>query len=328
MFVVGGESLIDLISEPVGADGTIRLVAHQGGSPYNCAIALSKLGNDTGFLCPISQDGLGTYLMGPLAAVGVKPLLAERVAAPTTLAVVTYDDKRNANYGFYRSADRAFTREGLLKALPEKLDVFQVGGFCPIKPEDAEVWLAVATEAMKRGAALSMDPNVRPSLVDDFAGYVRRLNSFLDIVQLVKVSIEDLVALKTNGQAKSLSEAEEDRLVEDYVADFLSRPRLELVMVTYGERGSRAFTKSARAEQGVHAAEPFGDTVGAGDSLMAGVLTQAQEWGALKPGGLAALSAEKLTQLLRFGAVVAGLNCRHVGCVPPSRAEVDAVLRG
>ena len=42
MFVVGGESLIDLISEPVGADGAIRLVAHQGGSPYNCAIALAN----------------------------------------------------------------------------------------------------------------------------------------------------------------------------------------------------------------------------------------------------------------------------------------------
>ena len=66
MFVVGGESLIDLISEPVGADGVIRLVAHQGGSPYNCAIALSKLGNDTGFLCPISRDRCWTaYAITP-----------------------------------------------------------------------------------------------------------------------------------------------------------------------------------------------------------------------------------------------------------------------
>ncbi|HEY0855236.1 MAG TPA: PfkB family carbohydrate kinase, partial [Devosia sp.] len=118
MFVVGGESLIDLISEPVGPDGTIKLVAHQGGSPYNCAIALSKLGNDTGFLCPISSDGLGTYLLGPLAEAGVRPLLGERVAAYTTLAVVTFDDKKSAQYGFYRQADRAFTREGLIAALP------------------------------------------------------------------------------------------------------------------------------------------------------------------------------------------------------------------
>ena len=93
MFVVGGESLIDLISEPVATDGVIRLVAHQGGSPYNCAIALSKLGNDTGFLCPISTDGLGTYLLAPLAEAGVKPLMADRVEAYTTLSVVTFDAK-------------------------------------------------------------------------------------------------------------------------------------------------------------------------------------------------------------------------------------------
>ena len=60
MFVVSGESLIDLVSEPRGADGSIVMQAHQGGSPYNCAIALSKLGNDTGFLCPISKDGFGS----------------------------------------------------------------------------------------------------------------------------------------------------------------------------------------------------------------------------------------------------------------------------
>jgi fructokinase len=30
--------------------------------------------------------------------------------------------------------------------------------------------------------------------------------------------------------------------------------------------------------------------------------------------------------MLRFGAVVAGLNCQHVGCVPPTRGEVEAAL--
>jgi fructokinase len=61
MFVVGGESLIDLKAEvalPDGAligrdaEGQIVMTAHPGGSPYNCAIALAKLGNKTGFLCP------------------------------------------------------------------------------------------------------------------------------------------------------------------------------------------------------------------------------------------------------------------------------------
>jgi len=328
MFVVGGESLIDLISEPVGADGVIRLVAHQGGSPYNCAIALSKLGNDTGFLCPISTDGLGTYLLAPLAEAGVKPLLAERVEAYTTLAVVTFDAKKSAQYGFYRNADRAFTREGLIAALPQRLEAFQVGGFCPIEPEDAAVWLDVAKEAARRGATLTMDPNVRPSLVPDFAGYKARLSSFLDLVNLVKVSIEDLASLEQNRavRATELTSAEVEALVAKYTADFLGRPNCELVIVTFGDEGSRAFTKSGAAKQGVYPAVPFGDTVGAGDTLMAAVLTLLNEEGNLKPGRLAAMGDAALDTMLRFGAVAAGLNCQFVGCHPPTRGEVDAVL--
>ena len=95
MFVVGGESLIDLISKPIGPDGNRELVAKAGGSPMNCAIALSKLGNDAGFLCPISRDSFGDFILEPLNAVGVNLLLKDRVREPSTLAVVTDDGKRD-----------------------------------------------------------------------------------------------------------------------------------------------------------------------------------------------------------------------------------------
>ena len=314
MFVVGGESLIDLVSEPRGADGIIHMHAHQGGSPYNCAIALSKLGNDTGYLCPISKDGFGGYLLEPLAAAGVTPLLTERVAAPTTLAVVTLNARMEAAYEFYRGADRAFTRDGLIAALPAEPKLFQVGGFCPIEPEDATVWLEVVKDAARRGATISMDPNVRPSLVADFGGYKERLSQFLDLVHLVKVSKEDLLALDS---AKSPLE---------HVAGLLARPNCELVVVTFGEEGSRAYTQAVRAEAGIWSPPVFGDTVGAGDSLMAGILTILAEQADLKPGRLAQLDAPELGKVLRFGAVVAGLNCAHKGCNPPTRDQVDVVF--
>lgn len=330
MFVVGGESLIDLISEPVGPDGAIRLVAHQGGSPYNCAIALATLGQQTGFLSPISTDGLGTYLLKPLAEAGVTPLLEHRVEAYTSLAVVTFDEKKSAQYGFYRNADRAFTTQTLIAGLPEKIEAFQVGGFCPIEPEDARAWMAVVAEARARGAVLSMDPNVRPSLVPDFAGYKARLSQFLDQVQLVKVSIEDLASLDADRAVRSseLDAARTEALVEKYVADFLARPNLELVIVTFGEDGSRAFTRSGRAQAPIYSPPVFGDTVGAGDTLMAAVLTWLAEKGALATGRLAALDDAALAQMLRFGAVAAGLNCGEIGCHPPTRDRVDAIIAG
>ena len=63
-----------------------------------------------------------------------------------------------------------------------------------------------------------------------------------------------------------------------------------------------------------------------GDSLMAGVLTALAERGALQPGTLGQLDTAALEAVLRFGAVVAGINCGRKGCQPPTRAEVDAVL--
>lgn len=310
MFVVGGESLIDLVPSKAGGER----IAHPGGSPYNCAIALSKLGNDTGFLCPISTDQYGDVLLAPLAEAKVKVLLQDRVAAPTTLAIVTLDGQGKAQYEFRRDADHAFTADGMVAALPEKLELFQFGGFGPILPEDTAVWTAVVKAAIAKGATITIDPNVRPSLIDDFAGYKQRLSGFLDLVHLVKVSDEDLASLDA---AKS---------IEQHAADMLARANCELVVVTLGEKGSRAFTANGTATADIYAPPVFGDTVGAGDSLMAGILTWLDEKGALKPGKLGALGDADLAAMLRFGAVVAGLNCGEIGCKPPTRPQVDAVL--
>jgi len=312
MFVVGGESLIDLV--PENREPGASRVAHAGGSPYNCALALSKLGNDTGFLCPISTDAFGDLLLAPLAAAGVRVLLEERVAAGTTTAEVTFNEKMQASYKFFRGAERAFTREGLIAALPQNVQAYQIGGFCPIEAEDAAIWLDVVAEAKARGAVISFDPNWRDLLVTDRAAYLGRLDTFLDTAQLVKMSDEDLTHYDP-----ALS-------IEQHAAALLARPNCELVIITLGDKGSLAFTASGRGQAEIWSPPVFGDTVGAGDSLMAGILTWLQETGALKAGALARLDDAALSTTLRFGAVVAGLNCGQIGCKPPTRAEVDAVL--
>jgi len=323
MFVVGGESLIDLKAEvtlengaQIGRDGENQIVmtAHPGGSPFNCAIALGKLGNSTGFLCPISADAFGDYLMVPLKEAGVDILLRERVPEFTTLAVINFDDNHNARYGFYRAADGAIDAGKAVAALPKQLTLYQIGGFCPIEPDEAQAWLEVVRAAVAKGATISIDPNVRPSLIGDFAGYKQRLNGFLDLAHIVKVSEEDLAELDAG------------KSIEQHAQDLLDRPNCRLVVVTLGEKGSRAFTATGSASASIYAPPVFGDTVGAGDSLMAGILTWLDERGALDPQALPLLGAEALADMLRFGAVVAGINCGRKGCKPPTRAEVDAVL--
>ena len=314
MFVVGGESLVDLISKPIAADGRRELVAKAGGSPMNCAIALSKLGVETGFLCPISRDTFGDFVLAPLNAAGVNVLLKDRVREPTTLAVVTDDGKGNPRYAFYREADRAFTRDGLIAALPQTVELFEIGGFCTIRSDDMAVWLDVAREAQRRGATIATDPNLRPSLIDDMDAYRWRVKDSFELAHLIKMSEEDLETL------------EPGRSIEDQVEEMLIGPSCKLVVVTFGANGSRAFTKHARARSPISPATPGGDNVGAGDTLMAGILTWLRDHDALTPDRLAALTEAELKAMLWFGAVAAGINCSRVGANPPTRAEVDAVL--
>jgi len=315
MFVVGGESLIDLISKPIGADGKRELVAKAGGSPMNCAIALSKLGNPSGFLCPISSDSFGDFILEPLHAAKVNVLLKDRVREPSTLAVVTDDGRGNPRYAFYREADRAFTREGLIAALPADIEVFQIGGFCTIRDDDLAVWMDVAREAKMRGATISSDPNLRPSLISDMDSYRKRVLSSLDLVSIVKMSEEDLNYLDAS------------KSIEQHVDELLEKPNMRLVVVTLGAEGSMAFTSKTNVRSNIYPATPGGDNVGAGDTLMAGILTWLKDNGALSPDKLAMLSEAQLSQMLWFGAVAAGINCSLVGANPPTRAEVDAVLK-
>ena len=85
MILVSGEALIDLI--PV-ADEDGRYDAVRGGSPYNVAIGLARLGAPTAFVSRISADANGEGLAAALAADGVDLSLAERDKQPTTLAFV------------------------------------------------------------------------------------------------------------------------------------------------------------------------------------------------------------------------------------------------
>jgi fructokinase len=312
MFVVGGESLVDLVPAKPGPAAERQPVA--GGSPFNCAIALAKLGNQTGFLCPISTDRFGDMLLAPLAEAGVTVLIEERVDAPTTKAIVTFNEKMQASYEFERGAERAFTQDGLVAALPSGVTLLQLGGFVPIEPVDAVAWLAVAGKAITGGATLSMDINVRPLLIDNEPVYRQQLSQLLDLAHVIKLSDEDHAWLEPGMS------------LEAHARALLARPNCELVIITLGEEGSLAFTSNASAKAPIYAPPVFVDTVGAGDSLMAGVLTALSERRALQPGPLGQLDGAALETVLRFGAIVAGINCGRKGCQPPTRAEVDAVL--
>ena len=102
------------------------------------------------------------------------------------------------------------------------------------------------------------------------------------------------------------------------------------MVVTLGDGGlDRLHARRAGGSSPIYPAKTGGDNVGAGDTLMAGILTWLRDHRRADAGEARRSSMrDQLTAMLWFGAVAAGINCSRVGANPPTRAEVDAVLAG
>ena len=101
-----------------------------------------------------------------------------------------------------------------------------------------------------------------------------------------------------------------------------------LVVVTLGAAGSMAVAAGASVTRPAVKVD-VGDTVGAGDAFVAGLLHQLCARGLLTPAGLRGLTVDDLADVLGCASEVAAVNCSRVGADPPWRIELAApVLSG
>ena len=70
MILCAGEALIDMLPRQTTEGGT-AFAPHAGGSVFNTAIALGRLGAPVQFFSGLSSDLFGDVLRGELAASGV-----------------------------------------------------------------------------------------------------------------------------------------------------------------------------------------------------------------------------------------------------------------
>jgi fructokinase len=167
--VVAGESLVDLVPDGVGGHRALP-----GGSPFNVAVGLGRLGVPTGLLGPISVDEHGTLLADRLAHAGVRILPAARTARPTTLATVTLDDAGRASYTFTLDGTSAtgMGPDDLATAVAEvpgtasaALHV-SLGAVTLASPGTGALLAGMVADAAAR-PFVSLDPNVRPAVMQD-----------------------------------------------------------------------------------------------------------------------------------------------------------------
>ena len=302
MIVVVGEALIDLVVSPGG-----QVAARPGGSPFNAARSLARLGTETTFLARLASDGLGRLLRERLTADGVAIGVPEESGRPSTLAVATLDQAGSASYAFYLdgTAGADLDYEALKKGLPADATVLHVGDLGLVMEP-----VGAAIERLIRGdipadVLVLLDPNCRPSAIADREAYRRRIGVIAGRADIVKASTEDLAYLYPD-----VAPAEAART--------LLHGGPSLVLVTDGPRPARAFLAGSALTEEVPPVTVV-DTIGAGDAFGGGFLA----WWAAHGLGQAELRRDDLVgQGLKAAVAAAALTCTRPGADPPTLPEL------
>ena len=306
MILCCGEALIDMLPRRL-PDGTRAYLPKAGGAVFNTAVAIGRLGAPVGFFSGLSTDSFGDLLRETLAASGVDERYAVISDRPTTLAFVELVDGQ-ARYDFRDDGTAGrMLAVGDLPALDETVEALFFGGISLVAEPCGSAFEALAAcEAPSR--VVMLDPNIRPGFVVDEPAYRARLDRMIALSDIVKLSVEDLAWLCGPGDVERQAEA---LLVRGPAA----------VLLTRGAETASGFGRRARVDVQSQAVEVV-DTIGAGDTFNAGVLTRLAESGLLSKASVAALGEDDLRAALAFGATAAAATVSRAGADTPWRSEL------
>jgi fructokinase len=306
MIVVAGEALVDVVHGlPV-----------PGGSPANVAVTLARLGQPVRLLARLARDPYGQQIRAHLAANGVDLTWAVDAAEPTSLAIASLDEGGRAGYEFHLdgTADWQWTRTEL-PALPPSVTVLHSGSLALAMPPGAAVLEDLLyAERNRGGLTVSIDLNLRPSIVGDQRRERGRVARQITHAHVVKASEEDLAWLYPGVPPTSILASWHEAGVS-------------CAVVTCGGDGAYLLAPNGLAYRRAARAVTVVDTVGAGDAFTGGMLAALADIGALGSSPaerLAAVDSREWLSVLNFAGEVASLTCTRPGADPPTRALVHA----
>jgi fructokinase len=300
--LVVGEALIDAVD-----DGAGHVAEYVGGSPANVAFGLGALGHQVSLATWIGEDDRGDRIADRCADAGVILAAGSRGAATTSVAHATIDRHGQASY--------AFDLTWAVPPLPGRYEHVHTGSIAAtIEPGGTQVVRAV--RSLRQSATVSYDPNMRPSLMASPDLVRDRVEALIALADVVKASDEDLQWLYPGA----------------FIPDVLRRWESlgpGVTIVTRGAEGAVYAVRSSEATEvttvPARAAHVI-DTVGAGDSFMAGLLSGLADGGFI--GGpearlrLHKAGIDDLRRAVDRAMSSAGVTVARPGAYAPTRAEL------
>ncbi len=301
-----GEAIVDLIPKSDSPPDAPTFARVLGGSQFNVAIGLARLGVPCAFGGLISTDWGGKAFEAALAEAGAAATGLTRVEAPSPLALIAPGSQNGrADYRFCFDGS-AMDRAPLApNRYPAGVACLHVGSFSALLAP----WRRPVLDMMIAAPFASFDLNIRPPLIPPRQESQSLVEACVAQADIVKASEEDLGWLYPDAAPESCCR----RWAEQGA----------LVALTRGENGAMGFFRGAE----IACPAPnvvVKDTIGAGDSFTAALLAKASEYDAFAAAGRLAVAAENLEGWLRFAVLAGAMTCERAGADPPTRAEILA----
>jgi len=310
MILCCGEALIDFLPTPDGAG----YHPVPGGSIFNIAVGLGRLGAPVGYFGKLSTDFFGDRLQRTLSENGVDTSLTLRAPGPTSLAFVDLDagGAREPRYLFYAESavDRSLTTDDLPPQLPASVQLLHFGSISLLlEPGASSLEALMRREAGQR--LISLDPNVRPSLIQDRDGYRTRFEGWTQVIDILRLSRADLDWLYP------------DRSSDDIFQEWFRRG-VSLAILTEGAAGAIGCTAQGVTASASSTKVDVVDTIGAGDSFLAACLFFLAREGALtSKDALRCMPEGSVERCLTFASRAAALTCSRPGSDPPYLPQLE-----
>jgi len=306
-----GELLIDFTPSGKTEDEILLFGRNPGGAPANVLAMFSKLGGNTVFIGKVGNDDFGLFLEKTLKDAGINTSgLIKDSAYLTTLAFVQLSESGDRSFSFYRreGADLMLYFKEIDKTLIDDSHFFHFGSVSLSALPCRDTVFDAVNYARSKDKVISYDPNYRSFLWHDEKSAKAEIARFIDRVDILKVSEEEMFFLTGTGDIER-------------GAYMLAENGPAIVLVSLGNKGAFFLCANGSGFLSAYNVKTI-DTTGAGDAFLGATLFSLRN---KSREDLQKISCEDLSDIVDFANAAGSLATTKKGAIPalPSQTEIE-----
>lgn len=284
----------------------IKLV---GGAPLNFLATCSKLDSDCYLITCLSNDDGSKRVFKMIEKENIHATYIKYDYSTILCHSKVSVDKITGEREFFFYKDNAsflsLNEEDIKEEYFKENDLFHCGSVCLLNENIYKAQLKAIKLAIKNNNVISFDPNFRPSLFKQ-EKQKKLVNSFLPYVDILKLSIDELIILTDlNNETDNINE-----LFDHY-------QNLKMIFLTKGSDGISLYFRNREMifQQSIKV-EKMIDTIGCGDCSYGSFISFFMNNNEINKDNIDYLNKDLYKKALLKSCQVGALVCSIKGCLP------------